>query len=110
MKTWKLISGIINCVLFFFITLQSCAAGTANALKGNGSSSGTIGLMVAICILIIGISNLITRKEEERNWVVIVPGLLVIILGLSGMETFPDLGIWAFWGLINAGVELIGTV
>ena len=36
MAIWKLISGIISCVLFLLVSMQSCAAGLVNTIEENG--------------------------------------------------------------------------
>jgi len=47
MKTTKLVIGIFSMVFFFFIVLQSCATGVANAFSGNSDdSSGIAGIFM----------------------------------------------------------------
>ena len=46
MKVWKLVSGILSCILFVLVAFQSCAAGISNALESNGEVSGSAGILV----------------------------------------------------------------
>ena len=65
MKTWKLVSGILSIVLCLFVLLQSCAAGTVNALEESGEVSGSAGLIVSIMMLAGGIVSIVTRKGTK---------------------------------------------
>ena len=46
MKTWKLVSGILSTVLFLVVAFQSCAAGVADAIAGQGGTGGGAGILV----------------------------------------------------------------
>lgn len=67
MKTWKLVSGILSCVLFVFVAFQSCAVGIGNTLAENGESSGSGGIIVAILMLSGGIVSIATRNSEKKG-------------------------------------------
>ena len=45
MKTWKLVSGILSTVLFLVVMVQSCAAGVADAIAGQGGTGGGAGIL-----------------------------------------------------------------
>lgn len=66
MKTWKLVSGIISIIMSAFILFQSCAAGIGNTLSENGETSGSIGFLVAILLLVVGIVSIVVRSSEKK--------------------------------------------
>ena len=109
MKVWRLVSGILCCVLFLFVAFQSCAAGVANSLEENGSSSGSAGLLVAILMLTGGIISIATKNSKGKGSaiaLIIIFGLAAL-MGFSNSGNFGDLNIWAGWCLINAGLAFI---
>lgn len=112
MKTWKLVSGILSIVLFFFVTFQSCAAGISNALEENGESGGSGGVIVAIMMLAGGIVSIATRKSEGKggNIALIVLFGIGAIVGFVLAGSFADLNIWAAWFLINAILAVISML
>ena len=55
MKTTKLVVGILMIVLAVIIALQSMAAGLGNAMSNNGETSGSLGFLLAIFYLVVGI-------------------------------------------------------
>ena len=67
MKTWKLVSGILSCILFVVVAFQSCAAGMVNAIEDNGEVSGSAGIIVAILMLTGGIVSIATRKSKKKG-------------------------------------------
>lgn len=73
MKTSRLIIGIISCILFLIISLQSCAAGVGNTLEENGEVSGSAGFILAICMLVAGITGICCRKLKTGT---IVTGIM----------------------------------
>ena len=79
MKTWKLVSGIISIVLSVFVVFQSMMAGLANALEESGQSSGSAGLVVAICMLCGGIVSIVSRKNNSKGTNI----ALIILFGLA---------------------------
>lgn len=54
MKLAKRIICIFSIVVSGFILFQSCAAGIANSLQDNGSSSGTGGVILVVFMLVGG--------------------------------------------------------
>ena len=109
MKTWKLVSGIISIVLSVFVVFQSMMAGLANALEANEQSSGSAGLVVAICMLCGGIVSIVSRKNNSKGTNI----ALIILFGLATLTGFvlagnySDLYIWSVWCLINAVFAII---
>ena len=109
MRTWKLVSGIICCVLFAFVALQSCAAGLSNALEANNEVSVSAGMIVAILMLTGGIVSIATRKSLKNggNISLIVLYLLAALVGFTNAGSFKDLYIWSMWCAINAVLAII---
>ena len=109
MKIWKLVAGILDIILFVFVTFQSCAAGIANALAENDEASGSAGIIVAILMLAGGIVSIVTRKAKKNggNIALIILFVLAAIVGFSCYGSFSDLAIWSAWCLINAAGALI---
>ena len=107
MKIWKIVSGILSIVLFFAVTLQSCAAGAYNALTQNGEISGSAGFIVAILLLVGGIVSIAARGSNIRGNVAIsiLYGLAALI-GISFSGSYKDLMLWSFWCLICTLVAL----
>lgn len=112
MKTWKLVSGIICCVLFAFVSLQSCAAGVANTLEANNEISGFAGICVAFMMLAGGIVSITTRKSDRNggNIALIVLFGLSALIGFTSAGSFKDLNIWSAWCLINAILAVISFI
>lgn len=102
MKTCRLIIGIISCVLFLLISLQSCAAGLGNALQENGESSGSAGFMLALCMLVAGILGIACRKLKVGS---IVAGCFYAfggLIGITNVGSYSDLQIWSILSFIFA--------
>lgn len=111
MKTWKLVSGILSIVLCLFVLLQSCAAGTVNALEASGEVSGSAGLIVSIMMLAGGIVSIVTRKGTKGgNIAIIVLYGVAALCGFTMAGNFTDLNIWAFWCLICAALAAVSLV
>ena len=66
MKTSRLVIGIISCVLFLLISLQSCAAGIGNTLEENGEASGSAGFILAVCMLVAGIVGICCNNSRTN--------------------------------------------
>ncbi len=111
MKTAKLVLGILTIVLSCFVTLQSCAAGTANALSENGESSGTAGLFVSWLMLAGAIVMIATRKKGKGGSIagVILFGLAGVI-GFAGAGSYKDLNVWAGYCLILAVINIVAVI
>ena len=112
MKIWKLVSGILSCVLFLIVSLQSCAAGLSNALQENGETSGTSGVMVAVLMLTGGIVSIATRNSVKKggNIALIILFGLAALIGFSSYGSYSDLAVWAAWCLINAGLAVVAMI
>ena len=112
MKIWKLVSGILSMILFVFVTLQSCAAGLANALEENGEVSGSAGFIVAVLMLAGGIVSVVTRKSTKKggNIALIVLFGLAALIGFANFGSYSDLAIWSGWCLINAALAVVAII
>lgn len=107
-KTARLIIGIISIVLFFLVSLQSCAAGIGNALSSSGEVSGTAGFLLAICMLISGIVT-ICLKNKKTNIAFILPAvfyLLGSIIAAANIGSYSDLQVWAVLSSILGALHL----
>jgi FtsH-binding integral membrane protein len=112
MKVWKLVSGILSCILFALVTFQSCAAGIANTLEDNGEVSGSAGIVVAILMLAGGIVSIATRKSKKNggNIALIVLFGLAALMGFTNYGSYSDLAIWSGWCLINAVLAVVAIL
>jgi len=107
MKTSRLVIGIISCVLFLIVSLQSCAAGVGNALADNGEVSGSAGFLLACCMLTAGIIGICCRKGRAGS---IVAGCFYAfggLIGISNVGSYADLQIWSILSFIFAAVFII---
>jgi FtsH-binding integral membrane protein len=112
MKVWKLVSGILSCILFVLVAFQSCAAGIANTLEDNGEVSGSAGILVAILMLAGGIVSIATRKSKKKggNIALIVLFGLAALMGFANYGSYSDLAIWSGWCLINAVLAVVAIL
>lgn len=112
MSKGRLAIGIISIVLFFLVSLQSCAAGLSNALTENGATSGTNGAMTGFCLLIAGIVGICTRNGKGKSG----PIIAVIFYWLGALmtvgtgETYADLPIWGMISFMFGVVFLVCAV
>lgn len=112
MKVWKLVSGILSCILFVLVSLQSCAAGVANALEDNGEVSGSAGLLVAVFMLTGGIVSIATRKSGKKggNIALIILFGFAALIGFANYGSYSDLAVWSGWCLINAILAIVAII
>ena len=112
MKVWKLVSGILSCILFVLVAFQSCAAGISNALESNGEVSGSAGILVAVFMLAGGIVSIATRNKTGKGHdiALIVLFGLAAVFGFAGYGNYSDLVIWSVWCLINAVLAVVSMI
>lgn len=107
MKLAKRIICIFSIVVSGFILFQSCAAGIANSLQDNGSSSGTGGVILVVFMLVGAILGLSSHEHKPM----IVSGAFYIVGGFLALMleagTFADLMIWGIMSIIF-GVVIMG--
>ena len=107
MQTWKMVSGIISCVLFVVVSFQSCAAGLVNTIEENGEIGGSSGIFLSFLMLTGGIVSLSTRKRKGGNIAIIILYGLAALIGYSGAGSYSDLYIWSSWCAICAFLSFI---
>lgn len=115
MKTLRMVVGIIACALCIAVIVQSCAVGTVNAIgeamdAGESDSSGTIGFMVAVFMLVGGIVGIAGRKRTGAAITSACFFFTAAITGFAGANVFPDLGIYGFVNLIFTALFLMSIV
>lgn len=113
MKTLKLVLGILSIIFFVFVTFQSCTAGLANSIAGNGELSGSAGLLVALLMLPGGIVSIATRNSRGKGGditLVILFGIATIIGFSQDATIFKDLKVWGGWCAINTIVAILSMV
>lgn len=112
MKTWKLVAGILSILSFILVSFQSCAVGIFDAIENEGSTSGSIGLIVAILLLVGGIVSISVRNAKGKGGdisILIIFGIAATI-GFTGYQNYSDLIIWSIWCLINALLALVDMI
>ena len=116
MKVWKLVSGIISILLVLVILLQSFVVGIFNTiytkLLGSTESSGTVGIVVSVLLLIAGITSIAVRKRETKKayTVLIVLFELATMIGYVGAGNNTGLVIWATWCFACFVVAVFGMI
>lgn len=108
----RLAIGIISIVLFFFIMLQSCAAGLNNAIEENGSDSGSRGFWLAVFMLISGIVGVCTRNSKARTGAIVTTVLywLAALMAVGEVKTYPDLAVWGIVSFAFGVVFLVSAI
>ena len=112
MKIWKLVSGIISCILFAFVSFQSCAAGLANTMENSGEVSGFAGILVSMLMLAGGIVSICIRNTNTKGGNIALTILfgLAALIGFTMHGSFSDLARWAGWCLINMILAIVSIV
>lgn len=106
----RLVIGILSIVLFFLICFQSCAAGIVNAFEANGSSSGTAGVILAVCWLVAGIVGIAGRKSTGA--IGTAAGFYIVggLLGFFNIGIYEDLAIWSALSIAFAIICILSVV
>jgi len=110
MKIAKLIIGIISCVFFLLITVQSCVVGAGNVMFNSREASGAAGFFLALCLLVAGIVGMATRNSKGGG---ITSGVFYALGGFIGIisyGTFSDLQIWSILSFIFAVIFILGSI
>lgn len=112
MKTRKLVSGILNCILCALIGFQSCAVGLVESMKKTEGLEGGAGLIVAILILTGGIISIATRNSNKigSDIALIIIYFIAGVIGLSFAKIYGDLKIWSIWALINTAAACLSII
>ena len=117
MKVWKLVSGIISCVLFLIITFQSCATAvyttldevTSDTSQYSDDTSAGGGIWVAFILLVAGITSSAVWKTTSRiaDVALIILFGFAALMGFANLGVFGDLEVWSWWAAICAGMAFI---
>jgi len=96
--TAKTVLGILAIVLPVFILFQSCAAGIGNALTDNGEIGGSMGVVVALNLLISGITLVVARNSVKKAPMIVCTVFLWVNYFYAKMfsGSYSDLVIWGF--------------
>lgn len=108
----RLSIGIISIILFIIISFQSCAVGLSNSLEENESVSGSLGIFLAVGMLVGGIVGICTRNSKSKVGCIISSlfYLLPALLASTDFKTFPDLEFWAILSTIFGIVFIICAI
>ena len=107
MRTTKLVIGIISIVLSALVFFLSCTAGVLDAaLEENEDRTGSIGVVMALFMLIAGIISIAARKGTAGGF---VAGAFFILVGVSGFSDVFLKG-WSILCLIFAAILILGGI
>ncbi|MBO0474003.1 hypothetical protein JZO86_09855 [Enterococcus ureasiticus] len=108
MKTAKLVIGIISIILSLFVLFQSCVAGLANTMYNNGEVGGSVGMILAFCLLVAGIVAIATRSSPGNGGFVAagfyIAGGIIAFLLAGG---YGDFYIWSVLSIIFGAIFAI---
>ena len=96
----RLTMGIISCILFIIIFIQSCAAGVVNSMNHSRDTGGSAGLFVGILAVAAGIIGIVNRKNGKGS---VIAGAVYVLAGLIGTgndKVYQDLSLWGTLFLI----------
>lgn len=105
MKTAKLLLGILSIVFSVLVLFQSCAAGVLDTMQG--TSAGSMGMMVGVLMLAAGIVNIATRNSKGGAIACIVMFGLAGLVGVTMYDYYADLQIWGGFCLIVCAINVI---
>ena len=111
MKTWRLVSGILCCVLSAYIVFQSMAAGLLIAVTQSGDHGAAAGMLVAMLVLAAGIVSIVLRKGGKGSNIALL-ALFAVAAGISftSAKVYQDLLVWGGWCAICGIVAVINFV
>lgn len=103
MRITKLVMGVLMIVVSAFIFLQGTVMGIGNSIANNHHTSGSGGVLVAMCYLVAGIVYLASKKRfglggDIANCVILVLAWLIAISNAD--KTYADLPIWGWMAFI----------
>ena len=112
MKTWKIVSGIICCVMTLIVLFQSCAAGVASSLENAQNADAGAGMIVAVLMLAGGIVSIVTRANTSKggNIALIIIFGIAAALGISNSSYYKDLVVWGGWCAICAVMAVVALL
>lgn len=103
--TVRLVFGIIFIIVSVIVFFQSLAVATAYSIGNDstGTTSGGIGVLVAILMLIIGIISIVTRKNNSKGIKITgyVLGIFAALSAFGATSGFSDMGIYGAFLLVG---------
>ena len=102
MKVWKILSGIISCMVAIVVAIQAFTMDIIHILSEYADPCGVFGIILAVLLLAGGIISITTCKAEGSggNIALILIFTTAFVIGLFKMTDYPDLIIWAWWGFV----------
>ena len=106
MKVWRLFSGTVSIVLFFFILVQSAAMGMLNGitniLTGSELNNGLAGIAMAFLLLIAGIISTALWSDDSKVGDVALAILFwaAAAWGANHLKGFGDMRLYTLWAFI----------
>jgi len=103
MRIWRILSGVLSIILFLVILVQSFAAGVANTLVANGESSGSVGVICAILMLVGGIVSLVLNNSKSKGGdiaLIVIYGIFAVLAFFGHGSIYKDLIVWGIWAVI----------
>lgn len=111
MKTWRLVSGILCCVLSAYIVFQSMAAGLLIALSQSSDKGASAGIVVAGLVLAAGVVSIVARKGGKGgNIALLVLFALAALMAFTNAKIYQDLTVWGGWCAICGVIAIINFV
>jgi len=101
-KVWKILSGIISCMVAIVAAIQAFTMDIIHILSEYADPCGIFGIILAVLLLAGGIISITTCKAEGSggNVALILIFTTAFVIGLFKMTDYPDLIIWAWWGFV----------
>lgn len=98
MENTKTFIGFSSLLLTIVVFLQSCAASTAKIAESDQAKSGSVGMLVAIIILVAGIEALNSRNSKGKT---IFSAILYTIAGILALTARSVYGYLVLWGIVS---------
>ena len=111
MKTWRLVSGILCCVLSSYIVFQSLAAGVFIALSGSNDLGASAGIVVAGLVLAAGVVSIVARKGGKGSNISLMALFAIAAwMAFSHAKIYQDLMVWGGWCVVCCAVAVVNFV
>lgn len=104
-KSGRLIISILMLIFSTIVLFQSCAVGMANTLENSDALDGSIGFIVALFMIILGVSGVVT-KNTDRYGSLRILSIISVLIGLycwfiyEGI--YEDLKVWSWLFFIHS--------